>query len=81
MINEHPLTDEICRDIDKANHHPWDQFELMRTAADWQLEQVIQFLEANKTLSVETALRFIRPVMRPQSDDGYPKGLGDFVIT
>jgi hypothetical protein len=38
----------------------------LRTAAEWQLIQVIQFLEANKDLSVETALRFIRPVMRPQ---------------
>jgi hypothetical protein len=37
-------------------------------AADWQLEQVIQFLEANKNLSVETALRFIRPAMRPQGE-------------
>ena len=40
----------------------------LRTAVDWQLEQVIQFLEAKKNLSVETALRSIRPAMRPQRE-------------
>ena len=69
MNRHHPLTDEICRDIDKASHHSWDEFKLMRAAADWQLEQVIQFLEANKDLSVETALRFIRTTSRPQQQD------------
>ena len=34
-----------------------------------KMEQVIQFLEANKDLSVETALRFIGPAMRPQEDN------------
>ncbi len=72
MPNQHPLTDKICRDIDKAKHRTWDQFELMlvmQAAADWQLEQVIQFLKANKDLSVESAMRFIRSVMRPHQQD------------
>ena len=63
----HPLTDEICDQI-KDSVHPCDP-ENMRAAADWQLEQVIQFLEANTDLSVKTALRFIRPAMRPQEDN------------
>ena len=63
---QHPLTDEICEEI-----APWlvqdpGVYDCMRTAAEWQLIQVIQFLEANKDLSVKTALRFIRPAMRPQ---------------
>ena len=63
----HPLTDEICDQI-QDSVHPCDP-ENMRAAADWQLEQVIQFLEANTDLSVKTALRFIRPAMRPQEDN------------
>ena len=66
MTHLHPLTDEIIASIaDEAYHLPAYQDD-MRAAADWQLIQVIQFLEANKDLSVKTALRFIRPAMRPQ---------------
>ena len=64
---QHPLTDEICDQI-QDSIHPCDPAN-MRAAADWQLEQVIRFLEVNKDLSVETALRFIRPAMRPQQQE------------
>lgn len=68
MTEQHPLTDEICDSIAPwPVQHP-DVYECMRTAAEWQLIQVIQFFEANKDLSVETALRFIRPAMRPQGE-------------
>ena len=67
MTQHHPLTDEICDQI-QDSIHPCDPAN-MRAAADWQLEQVIRFLEVNKDLSVETALRFIRPVMRPQQQE------------
>lgn len=66
-MTNHPLTDEICDQI-QDSIHPCDPAN-MRAAADWQLEQVIRFLEVNKDLSVETALRFIRPVMRPQQQE------------
>ena len=66
-MTNHPLTDEICDQI-QDSIHPCDPAN-MRAAADWQLEQVIRFLEANKDLSVETALRFIRPAMRPQQQE------------
>lgn len=69
MTNQHPLTDEICREIDKANHHSWDEFKLMRAAADWQLDQVVHFLEVNKDLSIDTVLRFIRPALRSNQSD------------
>ena len=70
---QHPLTDEIIREI-IYEIAPYEEvfdwaYDLMHAAADWQLEQVIQFLEVNKDLSVETALRFIRPAMRPQQQE------------
>ena len=73
---KHPLTDEMCEGICEqvsqdcdwhaTQNEIWSQ--TLRAAADWQLEQVIQFLEANTDLSVETALRFIRPAMRPKEE-------------
>jgi hypothetical protein len=45
MTDQHPLTDEICDQI-QDSVHPCDP-ENMRTAADWQLEQVIEWMEAN----------------------------------
>ena len=69
MTEHHPLTDEIIIElIGDRNLFYCLAEDDMRTAADWQLIQVIQFLEANKDLSVETALRFIRPAMRPQEE-------------
>lgn len=71
----HPLTDEIIEDLAQFNPDLLTGEQViirdhdMRAAADWQLDQVIHFLEANKDLSVETALRFIRPVMRPQQQE------------
>ena len=51
MTDQHPLTDEICDQI-QDSVHPCDP-ENMRTAADWQLEQVItaweQCLESPRT--------------------------------
>ncbi len=70
----HPLTDKEAlslfsfeRLMDKSQ--PITVEDAMRDAADWQLEQVIKFLETNKNLSIETALRFIRPAMRPQENN------------
>jgi len=45
MTDQHPLTDEICDQI-QDSVHPCDP-ENMRTAADWQLEQVIEWMEVN----------------------------------
>jgi len=44
-MTEHPLTDEICDQI-QDSVHPCDP-ENMRTAADWQLEQAIAWLKLN----------------------------------
>ena len=45
MTDQHPLTDEICDQI-QDSVHPCDP-ENMRTAADWQLEKVIDWLKTN----------------------------------
>jgi hypothetical protein len=66
MPNQHPLTEKICLDISKANHHPWDQFELMRAAADWQLEQVMSW--GYKYLYPDQ-VNALREAMRPQQKE------------
>ena len=41
LMTDHPLTDHICDQI-QDSVHPCDP-ENMRSAADWQLEQVIEW--------------------------------------
>lgn len=58
MTDQHPLTDEICDQI-QDSVHPCDP-ENMRTAADWQLEQVIDWLKncnMNHSLSYDGEYR------------------------
>jgi len=45
----HPLTDEICRHLADTEDRPFTSIEMdnMRDAADWQLEQVVQWIEDN----------------------------------
>jgi len=72
MTNQHPLTDEICDQI-QDSVHPCDP-ENMRTAADWQLEKVItaweQCLESPRT-DIQDLLDFGQKLkaMRPQEDN------------
>ena len=45
MTDQHPLTAEICFDIQRTNKVCYqDEVDLMRAAADWQLEQVIDWM-------------------------------------
>lgn len=65
----HPLTDEVCNSI-----APWSVqgpcgHTNMRAAADWQLEQVIDYLEYYKMVPLDIVLRNIRIAMRPQEDN------------
>ena len=72
MTDQHPLTDEICDQI-QDSVHPCDP-ENMRTAADWQLEKVItaweQCLESPRT-DIQDLLDFGQKLkaMRPQEDN------------
>ena len=70
----HPLTEEMCEIL---SIQPWLYPEVdveatildMRAAADWQLEQVIDYLEYYKMVPLDIVLRNIRIAMRPQEDN------------
>jgi hypothetical protein len=83
MTNQHPLTDEICQQIaeDKVAWHPdWtvlDPMEktCMRTAADWQLKQVLEWIDCIGRFKgynldfysdCDLLIRDIQKAMRPQ---------------
>ena len=71
---QHPLTDEICKSI--AACYPYNKhidiedcghIHDMRSAADWQLEEVIEWIE--KYLSAGDAIaEDLRKAMRPQEN-------------
>ncbi len=71
----HPLTDEICDKI-QDSIHPCDP-ENMRAAADWQLEQVVSYLEHytdpiwydRLTDEFESLIHDLKKAMRPQVVD------------
>lgn len=49
MTDQHPLTDEICDSIASPYYNPYGvDYDDLRAAADWQLEQVLKWL--NKTI-------------------------------
>ena len=74
----HPLTDEICEQItDELSIFSIE--DCMRAAADWQLEQVIEWLEekgllryvygdAFATLDTYEVIADLRKAMRPQEE-------------
>jgi len=71
MTEQHPLTDEICREvadsmIDFPNGFP-DAHDHMRAGADWQLEQVIKYLENDLefVLWSDNFMNKFRKAMRP----------------
>ena len=45
----HPLTDEICEELADTEDRPFTAIEMdnMRAAADWQLEQVLEWMKVN----------------------------------
>ena len=72
---KHPLTDEMCEDLmQRTSKYPYtdDVIEDMRTAADWQLEQVTKWLKATKsTVKICPSVLAVQleQAMRPQEDD------------
>ena len=58
-MTKHPLTDEICRDLTAHMdfYNPTVQRNDMRTAADWRLDRVIEWLKENLNRSY-----YLRPV-------------------
>ena len=56
----HPLTDEICDSI-----APWRlwrcDYDCMRTAAEWQLIQVLEFIKKEDSVYAERIYKAMRP--------------------
>ena len=70
MSEQSPLSDELVKSwIRTANHNEPMFPQVARFSADWQLNQVIHFLEVNKDLPVETLLRSIRSALRPNQSE------------
>ena len=76
----HPLTDEICEGLVTFPLESEHDYIEMRAAADWQLEQVIDWLKncnMNHSLSYDGEYRSdrylvinaFREAMRPQEDN------------
>ena len=72
----HPLTDEMIESIALDAQWAGDigdtvfRHDDMRAAADWQLEQVIQFMEEYERLFGGSGMIFIlKDAMRPQEDN------------
>jgi len=68
MTDQHPLTDDLCCQLWQDNKDNWLKFQepcpatrrTMRAAADWQLEQVIDWLKncnMNHSLSYDGEYR------------------------
>ena len=72
-MTDHPLTDEICDQI-QGSIHPCDP-ENMRAAADWQLGQVLKWLKNCRDYDLfyikDRALtrRELKKAMRPQQQE------------
>ena len=62
----HPLTDEVCDQItDELSIFSIE--DCMRSATDWQLEQVLRFMEENG-FGIRKIL-LLKDAMRPQEDN------------
>ena len=64
----HPLTDKIIEDILLKHRFWWELGPLqgaLRHTADWQLEQVIEFIKKEDTVYAD----YIYKAMRPQKEN------------
>ena len=77
MTDQHPLTDEICDGLVHFHLESRHDYFEMRAAADWQLEQVIEWLESNTDDYVGAGCYFLtesflddfKKAMRPTLED------------
>ena len=70
MTNQHPLTDDICEKLQFDIFSQTDE-DCMRAAADWQLEQVIKYLENDLkfVLWTDDFMDKFKKAMRPQENN------------
>jgi len=82
MTSQHPLTDDRCDDIAFCYINTSDTCDNMRAAADWQLEQVIEWLRKNlgeryiddgdilaPWIYVESVVIDLKQAMRPTQEE------------
>ena len=72
MTDQHPLTDEMCEGLmERTSKYPYtdDVIVDMRKAADWQLEQCIDWLVSLDRTHYTHLARLMRKAMRPQEDN------------
>ena len=76
MTDQHPLTDELCCQVWQDNKDNWLMWQepcppirrTLRAAADWQLEQVKEWLRNNLHFvppSVDYIVENLQEAMRP----------------
>ena len=82
MTDQHPLTDKNCSaiedDLIRESGYDYDDFMCMRAGADWQLEQVIEWLEDSLEdhkysgigILVDWVIEDLREAMRPTTTQG-----------
>ena len=82
MTNQHPLTDTICEELSCFPFEDCDEEGIMtdmRAAADWQLDQAIEWLKYNADVYMYEAhdgpcfdedglLDDLKKAMRPQEE-------------
>ena len=82
IMTEHPLTDDRCDDIAFCYIDTSDTCDNMRASADWQLEQVIEWLRHNlgsvpldpvgysgHEIDVDYVIENLREDMRPRTQE------------
>ena len=73
MTEQHPLTDSKALSLFSFEElmngsHPITIEDAMRKAADWQLEQVIEWFDKNDT-NATSPITLLREAMRPQQQE------------
>ena len=64
----HPLTDEICEGLVTFPLESEHDYIEMRAAADWQLEQCIDWLDDTDCDDPQETAQRLREAMRPQEE-------------
>lgn len=79
MTEQHPLTDSKALSLFSFEElmngsHPITIEDAMRKAADWQLEQVIAWLDDTDCDDPQETAQRLRKAMRPQQQEDTPLG-------
>lgn len=67
MTDQHPLTDAVCDSIASPYYNPYGvDYDDLRAAADWQLQQVINWLNTTPHYHCPSVMaQMLQEAMRP----------------